>query len=409
MGNLQRGRFGRVTPAGSSSRTHFLVWTISNCGVSVLYIPGRCALSAGRAESRYPVVIRRKNQAETAEEKRKMPKVRQLVFVLVVGVVALAMSVRGQDPAGMPAGLLRDESALGLTPTTANWGMGGAYVGLSDVSSMNPAALGFVENSSLSLGAVYWNSHKGPTAGGGRTDLVIPFLYGGYARIMGYRYESNSAQDAAGGVMDLEYKSTTIGAQIGVPITENIAIGVGVYPYEKAEIDLLTPMGTLRGEAMSKVGSMQLGLQWKVTDTVTVGAEGIYIVDKMTVNDADDKELQADRYQITYGALGFSWQVREGTVVAADWRRGEIEGDALMSSAEYDVNVDRWAVGISQTVTDWLVVRAGSDNGGLTLGAGLTLGEKFRLDYAYVNEAYIDKEDTLGETKLHTLAVSMDF
>ncbi|HPO08535.1 MAG TPA: hypothetical protein PLZ55_07690, partial [bacterium] len=42
-------------------------------------------------------------------------------------------------------GLMRDEYALGLTPTIKSAGMGGAYVGVEGTQSMNPAALSIVD------------------------------------------------------------------------------------------------------------------------------------------------------------------------------------------------------------------------------------------------------------------------
>jgi len=328
--------------------------------------------------------------------------------------------------AGAPylAGLLRDETALGLTPTTKNLGMGGAYVGVNDVMSMNPAALAFAQTSSLSLGGVTWNPKYGANVVGGRVDVVFPTPLNSHTRIMAYRYETRGTGTVAG-LGEMAYESTTFGLQLGIPLTETLALGIGAYPYESGKIDTQTP--AFDSEAMSQIGSAQVGLLWNVAECLSIGLEGIYIRDEMqqdlyTGNYAggdDGYNVDADDYNVSYGAVGIGWRPREGTLVAVDYRTGEIEGKTTATGGEtdFDQDVDRWSFGISQNVCSGFVARVGSNNGGLTLGASFLFSECASLDYAFAQEAHRDKEfnttapggNVFGRTKLHSVTFSYNF
>lgn len=140
--------------------------------------------------------------------------------------------------------------------------------------------------------------------------------------------------------------------QLGIAILDNLAIAIGAYPYEQGKVQLYDPTGKLvDAEAKSQLGSIQAGLQWKVLEEVTLGVEGIYIIDELEASYgsiAYGVPSQADDFHIKYLAFGASWQILENTLLAADWRWGEIKGQssAITPGTEFVQDVDRRHFGV---------------------------------------------------------------
>ncbi len=314
-------------------------------------------------------------------------------------------------------GIMRDEYALGLTPTLKSMGMGGAYVGVDGVRSMNPAALGNVEGIQGTFGYGFYNHDNGPDGHRGRIDAIfpdpittlvpIPFLQSGAWRVMidGVISDGEAASlltNPAGNPMDIEFDSITLGQQSGYTITDWLSVGMGAYPYEKAHVDL----GPFRGEALSQIGSVQLGTLIRPCEWINVGAQYIYIKDDLEVNGPGGH--MGDYFDINYFAVGISLMPAEGTLIAVDYWNGEMEGD-INNAIPFDQDVDRWNLGVEQRISDYLDLRIGSNNGGFSAGFTYRITENIDLDYAYVNQALRDKENVFGETQYHGIAVTARF
>ncbi len=338
-------------------------------------------------------------------------KILLVVSLLAILSFPLVSVCQGQEFAGV----LRDELALGLTPTAANLGMGGAYVGLDDISSMNPAALGFVEGYDLMFTAGHVNPSYGPNINLTRGDVTMPFFFNSHARLMGMYTESRGKGLTRLGV-DAQFEASTIGLHLGIPINEKLSIGMGAYPYENAKIDLYHPVLKSRliyGDADSQIGSTQIGAQYKLLDNLTIGAEFIFIIDtlfgelKPALTGGPTIRKDFD-YKIHYEAIGASWKPFEKTLVAIDYRTGEIEGED-MNGQNFDVDINRWSYGVSQGILDWWTIRAGMKNDGLTLGTGFTICERVGINYAYCHKAYRDKETVFDDADIHMLSISTKF
>ena len=327
---------------------------------------------------------------------------RHKLTLIATGLLLLPAAVLAQTELGA---IMRDEYALGLTPTVRSAGMGGAYLGLEGIQSMNPAALAHVgRNVSATYGM--YSHDMGPDAHRGRIDVTmdVPKIGGG-ARLMVDHFTSDGGDPTLIGGM--EYDSTTLGLQYGRDVTEGWAIGFGAYPYEEANVDLATPGGTLSGEAMSQIGSIQLGVLGRLCDMVNVGVQYIHIIDELTVEMPDGATMEDD-FEIDYVAAGIAVTPFDGTLVVVDYWYGDVDGMSA-PGVEFDADIDRWNIGLQQRVMDALDLRVGSNNSGMTAGFTWRMGEKMTVDYAYVSEALNDKEEIFGETEQHTVAVSCVF
>ncbi|MDX9755145.1 MAG: hypothetical protein RBU29_14365 [bacterium] len=325
-------------------------------------------------------------------------------IVACVLLVCIALPALAQNQL---AGLLRDELALGLTPTLKSAGMGGAYVGVDNPLSMNPASLSSVDFFQVMGTYGLYDSDDGPTAHRGRADFIYPVPYiGGNSRLMIDGLTSDGSDMSRLGA-PLEYDGLTLGSQYGRNITDWFAVGFGGYPYEKASVDMHTPGGTVKSEALSQLGSIQLGALFRPHDKVRLGVEYIYIKDDLETWLPGPAHM-GDYFYIHYVAVGISATPFDGTLVALDYWNGEIEGDVSPGVA-FDVDVDRWNFGVQQRVCDFCDLRVGSNNGGFTTGFTIHIQENLDFDYAYINKALRDKENVLGDTQYHGVALTYRF
>ncbi|RJP27473.1 MAG: hypothetical protein C4527_12810 [Candidatus Omnitrophota bacterium] len=320
-----------------------------------------------------------------------------LVFVFLASI--------GVEAQIQTAGVLRDEYALGLTPPIKSLGMGGAYVGVDHTMSMNPASLSGVDFREAMLMYGLYDHDQGPTAHRGRGSLVTPVPYiGGVARLMldGLASDGDGATKLAGNP-DIEFDGFTLGLQYGRNIVDWAAVGVGAYPYEKANVEL----GGAKGEALSQIGSMQLGTLLRPHEKINIGAQFIYIKDDLEVSIPGVGHF-GDYYHIHYFAVGASFMPFDGTLLALDYWNGEIEGSAN-AVTPFDVDIDRWNFGVQQRVCQYADLRLGSNNGGLTTGFTVHITEDIDFDYAYINKAMRDKEDVFDETEFHGFSLTYRF
>lgn len=349
-------------------------------------------------------------------------RVGHVVFVSLILFLSSVPAV-GQEFAA----ILRDENALGLTPTTRSRGMGGTYVGVDEYWSMNPASIANTEKLTGELGYSYWDHDTGPETDAGRLDLWAPVKLFGLdvtLRLMGYYYVADDPEDGVvPPFMNLEYESSTIGLQAGLNLNDWWAVGVGAYPYEKAHVEFDLPLPGdgavgVEGTALSQVGSIQLGTLFRLPYHVNVGAQYIYIIDELkafyddrqAIEDALEVQLNhEDDFHINYLALGASWEPVEWLLLGVDYWNGEAEGAGFIQGTEFDQDVDRWNFGAEVRPCEYVSVRAGGDNGGATAGLTVSPMENLDLNYAYVDKAFRDKENAWGETELHTVSVTVRF
>lgn len=347
----------------------------------------------------------------------------------LTGVVCVALlSVMAMDAVSQIqiSGLLRDEYALGLTPTIKSAGMGGAYIGVDRVYSMNPAALGGMEGIEGTLTYGLYDHDYGPTAHRGRLDVAMHDPLSDYiadwfpalefVRTTGMRLMvdglisdgegQTKLSDPAGNPFDAQFDGITLGGHMGIDLFDWWAVGAGGYPYESANMTMTSPLARFEGEALSQVGSTQFGTIFKPCKYINIGAEFIYIKDDLEVDGTGGH--MGDYFYIHYFGVGVSLMPMDGTLIAVDYWNGEMEGD-VNNTTKFDQDVDRWNFGIEQRVCEYCDVRLGSNNGGLTAGFTVHFNERMELDYAYVNQALRDKENAFGDTQYHGLAFTMRF
>jgi len=317
------------------------------------------------------------------------------------------------------AGLLRDEMALALRASAASAGMGNAYVAVPGADSMNPAALGVIEDWQAEVEYVHTRFDDAPHVNDGIAKLYIPVpRIGGCLRLMGEYYDSGHRERTKLG-LDADFDSRTLGFQYGRAFLDGkLRVGLGGYPYEKANIDFFTPGGAhaIHGEAFSQVGSLDGGIQYDVHPRVTLGFRAIYIIDRLEgtlyppATGGLKHDLGHDNFHIHYLVPGIAIRPFDHTLLAVDYWRGKIDGKAA-SGGDFEQDIDRWSFGVEQRLLDdRLILRTGGWNGGFTAGAGTRLMDgRLSLDYAYVNESYQDIGNVFGDGQSHFVTLRFKF
>lgn len=336
-------------------------------------------------------------------------KARQGLCAIALLALFSVFSVSSAQAQLQVGGILRDEYAQGLTPNTTSAGMGGVFVALDRADSMNPASIASVENADVSLAYGMYDHDWGPDAARLRFSGTarLPW-FDGAARILFDGLDSDGAgRTLLPGEADLEFDGQTLGLHLGANLSDWLALGVGAYPYEPADVDMITPGGTVRGEAMSQVGSIEVGAIARAGERVRLGAIFVHIIDELKAELPDRTSLEDD-WKINYLALGLSMMPFEGTVLAADWWYVDIDG-SFNPDTPYEDDYERWNFGLEQRLGEGLTVRFGSQNEGFTTGLTIEPVENFDISYAYIDKALRDKEAIFGETSCHTVSVGFKF
>ncbi|MEW6236888.1 MAG: hypothetical protein AB1656_16010 [Candidatus Omnitrophota bacterium] len=337
------------------------------------------------------------------------------------------------------AGVMRDEFALGLTPSIKSLGMGGAYLGLRGPRSMNPAALGGYERIEGTLTYGLYDHQDGPLGHRGRLDVVLPnpfpnlipleMLETAVARFMVDGVISDGNEPTRLG-STIDYDSTTLGMQSGIKVMDWLNIGFGAYPFESADVILEGPDYILDGEGFSQFFSQQIGFLVTPHERFSIGGEFVYIKDRMeakfthraptpVVNPesiaamvpapGDVTESGRAYYHIRYFAIGAAFEPIDGTLLALDYWYGEINGLNRWGFPYTDIDVSRWNFGAEQKLCDYFYVRAGSNNEGVTAGFTVRVNDDFDIDYAYAYGFLADKDAIFGRTDFHGISATYRF
>ena len=159
-----------------------------------------------------------------------------------------------------------------------------------------------------------YNHDDGPMAHRGRLDATLPVPYfGGAARLMIDGFASEDEEEIRNGA-PIEFDSFTLGGQYGRNITDWWAVGIGGYPYEKAQVDfgvgpvagpVADPGPDIKGEALSQLGSIQLGTLFRPCDKVRIGGQIIYIIDDLEASFPGGGAHSGDYFDIHYFAIEY--------------------------------------------------------------------------------------------------------
>ena len=323
-----------------------------------------------------------------------------LATVGVLLVFGLACTVAHAQTAKLAGPTRGSTLHLAYSPTVRSAGMGGASIAVEGPDSFNPAALGWLEEGEVEFSFGNYDFHSGPDVDYYRLDTTYPVLGGG-ARVKAYYLHSNSRMSKMQAPPGVPHRAKVWGYEFGMDygrhINDRISIGLGAFPLEESRLRL---SGVGKGRAESLIGSARIGALVRVTDNLNLATMFDHIKDRLRDSYAAGGGAH-DNYYANIWTIGGAFKLAEGTLFAADYRWGKVDG------GDVRLNPRSPNFGLEQKVTDNVALRVGYTRGHLTAGGGLKLFERFEVNYAYVDGAGEDVRKAFGTATTHLVSLSM--
>jgi len=321
-----------------------------------------------------------------------------LVAACVMVAVGLACTLAHAQVAKLAGPTRGNTIHLSYNPTVRAAGMGGATLALEGTDSLNPAAIGWLEQGEIELSYGNYDFRSGPAINSGRLDVTYPVLGGG-AQLKIYGFDSNRRMSMMGA--PTEVHGYEVGVVYGRRINDRASFGFAGFPLEESTLRL---QGIGKGRGESVLGSFRLGGLVRVTDTISIATMFDHIKDRLKDYYADGTYVR-EMYYANIWTIGGAIRLGEKTIFAADYRWGEVDGNEAHPSTM--LNPRSTHFGLEHQLTDEITLRIGETKGNITAGAGVKLFDKWELNYAYIDGAAVEIESAFGTATTHLISVSV--
>lgn len=299
--------------------------------------------------------------------------------------------------------------SLPMTTSVRAFGMGYQQAAVADDGFANPAYAGMLTRANAQVRAGTVSFERGPSLTMEMASVAFPLdsnrpELGGF-QVATYHTRSSTYRVAIPGApppFNFSMGEENLGIMYGRPVSERLLVGVGITPLLKSRARLSDPAsGTpfMFVDGRGKLGG-RVGLAYKASDKVSLGA----LYDNYRTNvDMMGAFIHPSpmslRAHSENWAVGGTYQVDAQTAVALEATRYEnLIGPSRVHHGSLHIGAER----IIQN--DW-ALRAGANDGNLTVGAGWRSGDRrWRADYAYmVNWGGFELGPLFGSSKSHML------
>ena len=328
---------------------------------------------------------------------------KRLATVIVLLTVGLACTVANAQVAKLAGPTRGNTIHIAYNPTVRAAGMGGATLALEGTDSLNPAALGWLEEGEVELSFGNYDFRSGPSVNYYRADMTYPVLGGG-AQVKAYFFDSNHRlsrmPDPA-----VPSKTSVWGYEFGVAygrhVNDYVSFGLGAFPLEESTLRL-SGVGKGRGESL--IGSARLGALARVHEKISVATMFDHIRDRLK-DHYESGGCAREMYYANIWTIGGAMHLDEKTVFAADYRWGKVNGNKADPTTQLRVRTTHF--GLERQLNDNIALRIGQTRGHITAGAGLKLFDKWELNYAYVDGAAREIDSAFGTATTHLVSLSL--
>ncbi len=320
------------------------------------------------------------------------PRTRTSSRHLMLSVVSLwliwALPVAAQGP-GVESYGVPHLFSLPTATTARQFGMGGVSTCVRDVGFPNPAFAGDLDGQQGGLRG--WRTDfdgDGMQLTAWQAWYATPIGEGEGIQVLGVELDSDRGAVAVGPGQALPgaISETDAAVHYGRRLSDRWLVGGGVAPVLHSSFNLFTPDGIVAAHADSTATfGFRLGALYQWAPEGYAG----FVFDRYN----EDVSFRAGAappmdfdFTSTEWALGISGRVSERVFAAAEWMALESEDGDVRSKT------DGLHFGVEVTATDALDLRAGLNDGSLSLGAG------YAIDGWVVNYAWIDdwNDDAVG-------------
>lgn len=299
-----------------------------------------------------------------------------LVVALLV-LAALPAGAQGPEGYGVP-----HLFALPTATTTRQFGMGGITTCVEDVGFPNPAFAGMLEGSRAAVRVSCTEFDGGLELTGTQAWYATPVGEDQGVQLLLFKLDSDR-----GGIMTPAgplpgtIEETDLAVHYGRRLSERWLVGAGISPVLKAKTRLINP---LDGSVVSFSDSsadfgFRLGSLYQYDEDGFIGFVFDYYTEDVTFQAPPMPAPAQFGFTSTEWALGASRRLSETVIGAIEWMELKSEDGGFEAKSE------GLHLGVEVAATPALSLRAGSNDGGLTLGAGYAR-EGWVVNYAYLKD-----------------------
>ncbi len=312
------------------------------------------------------------------------------VMVLIITAALLAGALLPACAQGPEAYGAPHLFSLPTATTARQFGMGGVSTSLEDIGFPNPAFAGMLSSPRAGLRVACTEfDGDGMSLTGTQAWYATPTGEGEGMQFLGFRLDSDrGAITTPAGPLPGSIEETDLAVHYGRRLSDQWLLGIGFSPVLKAETRLFNPVdGSVLSfaESEAQIGG-RLGALWPQVCGSFIGL----VFDWYT----EDVRFQAPPmlapakfdFTSTEWALGASKRITDKVTAAIEWMELKSEDSAYSSKSE------GLHLGVEVEAAPGIAVRAGSNDGSLSLGAG------FRRDEWVANYAFTSdwNDDAVG-------------
>ncbi len=312
------------------------------------------------------------------------------VMVLIITAALLAGALLPACAQGPEAYGAPHLFSLPTATTARQFGMGGVSTSLEDIGFPNPAFAGMLSSPRAGLRVACTEfDGDGMSLTGTQAWYATPTGEGEGMQFLGFRLDSDrGAITTPAGPLPGSIEETDLAVHYGRRLSDQWLLGIGFSPVLKAETRLFNPVdGSVLSfaESEAQIGG-RLGALYNYQPDGFIGL----VFDWYT----EDVRFQAPPmlapakfdFTSTEWALGASKRITDKVTAAIEWMELKSEDSAYSSKSE------GLHLGVEVEAAPGIAVRAGSNDGSLSLGAG------FRRDEWVANYAFTSdwNDDAVG-------------
>ena len=331
---------------------------------------------------------------------RRLSSVLTVVLPAIAVLLAVPSSAQQPPAIGPEMYAVPHLFALSTATTTRQFGMGGITTCIEDVGFPNPAFAGMLDRPRAGLRHSRTDFSAGLKLRGTQAWYAQEVGSGEGMQIMGFILDSNRGGTTIPG-LQLDTKETDFAIHYGRRISDQWLLGVGLAPVLTTTTRLYDPAGNqiARWDSKATYG-LRFGALYQFQPEGLAGLVFDYYREDVTfqppVPGAPAQDLDFDS---TTFAIGVSNRLADNLIGAIEWMQLRAEAGNLKTDTE------GLSLGIEYDAAPGVLMRIGSRDGALTLGAGYT-GEGWVANYAFINDWNDgDVGDLFGSSDTHQLEV----
>ncbi len=273
--------------------------------------------------------------------------------------------------------------SLPTATTTRQFGMGGMTSCVLDIGFPNPAFAGALESSRAAVRVSRTEFDGGLKLTGWQGWYATPLRPGEGVQVLGLLLDSERGNVAApeGPPLPGTLDETDLAFHYGRRLSEQWLVGAGIAPVFHTTFNLYNPADgsvVVHADSEAEFGC-RVGALYQYAPEGFVGFVFDRYDEDVTFSAPTLPAPASFSFTSTEWALGVSGRLDERVLGAAEWLELRSEDDGRVSETE------GLHIGIEVAATDALSLRAGSNDGALSLGAGYE-HEGWVVNYAYLDD-----------------------